>query len=111
MQTDWRVSLALLLIPNALNSLYLGPVFSSVQGLVALRHRAMASALLLFSQNLIGLGLGPLLFGALSDLLKPAYGGESVRYVLYGAALLGLIPALLFWLLRPKLHAELDQHG
>jgi MFS family permease len=108
---DWRISLALLLIPNVLNSLYYGPVFSSVQGLVALRHRAMASALLLFSQNLIGLGLGPLLFGALSDLLKPAYGGESVRYVLYGAALLGLIPALLFWLLRPRLHAELDQQG
>jgi MFS transporter, Spinster family, sphingosine-1-phosphate transporter len=109
--TDWRVSLVLLMLPNALNSLYYGPVFSSVQGLVALRHRAMASALLLFSQNLIGLGLGPLLFGALSDLLKPAYGGESVRYVLYGAATLGLVPALLFWLLRPKLHAELDKHG
>jgi MFS transporter, Spinster family, sphingosine-1-phosphate transporter len=109
--SDWRVSLALLMIPSVLNSLYYGPVFSSVQGLVALRHRAMASALLLFSQNLIGLGLGPLLFGVLSDLLKPTYGGESVRYVLYGAALLGLVPGLLFWLLRPGLHAELDKQG
>jgi MFS transporter, Spinster family, sphingosine-1-phosphate transporter len=108
---DWRLALVLLMVPAVMNSLYYGPVFSSVQGLVPLHQRAMASALLLFSQNMIGLGLGPLLFGALSDLLKPAYGGDSVRYVLYGAALLGLVPALLFWLLRPRLHAELDKHG
>lgn len=107
--SDWRIALALIMIPNVLNSLYYGPIFSSVQGLVAPRHRAVASAMLLFGQNLIGLGLGPLFFGMLSDLLKPAYGPESVRYVLYGAAFLGLVPAALFWTLRPRLHAELDR--
>lgn len=109
--SDWRMSLALLLVPTVLNSLYYGPVFSSVQGLVAPRHRAMASALLLLGQNLIGLGLGPLFFGMLSDWIKPGFGEESVRYVLYGAALLGLIPALLFWLLRPRLPGELDRNA
>ena len=109
--SDWRIALLVLMIPTALNSLYFGPVYSSAQGLVPLRHRATASAFLLFGQNLIGLGLGPLLFGMLSDQLQPAYGEESVRMVLYGASLLGLIPALLFWLLRPRLHAELDKHG
>ncbi len=108
--TDWRISLVLLMIPTVLNSLYYGPVYSSAQGLVPLRHRATASALLLFGQNLIGLGLGPLFFGMLSDWLKPTYGAESVRYVLYGAACLGLVPAILFWILRPRLHAELDRH-
>ena len=108
--TDWRMGLLLLMVPTVLNSLYYGPVFSSTQGLVALRHRAMASAVLLFCQNLIGLGLGPLFFGMLSDLIKPAFGDESVRYVLYGAALLGFVPAILFWMLRPRLHAELDRH-
>ncbi len=109
--SDWQTSLLLLLAPTLLNSLYYGPVFSSVQGLVAPRHRAMASALLLLSQNLIGLGLGPLFFGMLSDWIRPSFGDESVRYVLYGAALLGLIPALLFWLLRPGLPAELDRNA
>ena len=108
--TDWRMGLLLLMVPTVLNSLYYGPVFASTQGLVALRHRAMASAVLLFCQNLIGLGLGPLFFGMLSDLIKPAFGDESVRYVLYGAALLGFVPAILFWMLRPRLHAELDRH-
>lgn len=107
--TDWRIALVLLMLPTVLNSLYYGPVFSSTQGLVPLRHRAMASAVLLFCQNLIGLGLGPLFFGMLSDFLKPEFGAESVRYVLYGAACLGLVPAVLFWMLRPRLHAELDR--
>ncbi len=109
-QSDWQIALALMLLPAAFNALYFGPVYSSVQGLVPLHQRAMASAVLLFGQNLIGLGLGPLFFGMLSDWLKPEYGSDSVRYVLYGAALLGLVPALLFWILRPHLHAELDKH-
>lgn len=108
--TDWRLSLALLMVPTVLNSLYYGPVYASTQGLVPQHHRATASAFLLFCQNLIGLGLGPLVFGMMSDWLKPSFGEDSVRYVLYGAAVLGLIPALLFWLLRPRLHAELGKH-
>ena len=107
--SDWRLGIALLMLPSLLNSLYYGPVFSSAQGLVAQRHRAMASAMVLFSQNLIGLGLGPLFFGMLSDWFKPEYGAESVRYVLYGAAWLGLAPAVLYWLLRPRLAAEMDR--
>src|SRR3546814_7933777 len=40
-------------------------------GLVRPEARAMASAILLFVQNLVGLGLGPLLFGMASEMLKP----------------------------------------
>ncbi len=105
----WEVALAMLMIPTVLNSLYYGPTFSSVQGLVPLRTRAIASALLLFGQNLIGLGLGPLFFGMISDLLKPAYGEDSVRYVLYGAAWLSLVPAFFFWRCSLRLNTELDR--
>lgn len=107
---DWRVALALLFLPTLLNSLYYGPVYSSVQGLVPLRSRAMASALLLFFQNLIGLGFGPLLFGMLSDWIKPSFGEDSVQVVLYTATLLGLIPAIFFWRCSLRLNDELDRH-
>jgi predicted MFS family arabinose efflux permease len=110
MMTDWRVSLALIMIPTLLNSLYYGPTYSSVQGLVRPEARALASATLLFCQNLIGLGLGPLFFGMLSDGIKPFAGEESVRYVLYGAAFLGLIPAFFFWRCSLRLNTELDRH-
>ncbi len=109
LSTNWLVSAALLFVPYVLNSLYLGPTYSSAQGLVRVEARAMASAVLLFAQNLIGLGFGPLLFGMLSDAIKPMAGEESVRWVLYGAAWLGLVPAFFFWRASLRLNAELDQ--
>ena len=93
---DWRVAVALLIVPTILNSAYYGPAYACVQGLVRPQARAVAASIMLFGQNLIGLGFGPFLFGVLSDALAPAYGEESVRYVLYGAAWLGLIPAFFF---------------
>lgn len=107
----WQIALALLIIPTLCNSLYYGPVYSAAQGLVPIRSRAIAAATLLFFQNLIGLGLGPLFFGMLSDWLQPSFGAESVRYVLYGAAFLGLIPAFFFWRASLRLNEELDQKG
>lgn len=106
---DWRLALFLLFLPTLLNSLYYGPVYSSVQGLVPLRSRAMASAVLLFFQNLIGLGFGPLLFGMLSDEIKPSFGEDSVQVVLYTATLLGLVPAFFFWRCSLRLNDELDR--
>jgi MFS family permease len=99
----------LLIIPTICNSLYYGPTYSAAQGLVPIRSRAIAAAVMLFFQNLIGLGLGPLFFGMLSDLLQPEFGADSVRYVLYGAAFMGLIPAFFFWRASLRLNEELDQ--
>ena len=105
--SDWRVALALLAVPTVLNSLYYGPTYALAQQLVAPQARAMATAVMLFAQNLIGLGLGPLFFGMLSDIFKPMAGAESVQWVLFGAAWLGLVPALFFWLASQRLNTEL----
>lgn len=104
---DWRVAVALLIIPTILNSAYYGPAYACVQGLVRPQARAVAASIMLFGQNLIGLGFGPFLFGVLSDQLAPTYGQESVRHVLYGAAWLGLIPAFFFWRASLRLGREL----
>ncbi|MCL9999288.1 MAG: MFS transporter [Erythrobacter sp.] len=108
---SWPLALALIFVPQVFNSLYYGPCYSAAQGLVPMRARAIAAASLLFFQNLIGLGLGPLFFGMLSDWLQPTYGADSVRYVLYGAAVLGLVPAFFFWRCSLHLDRELDQKG
>jgi predicted MFS family arabinose efflux permease len=108
---DWRAALFILFVPTFLGSLYYGPTYSSVQGLTSPQSRAMASAVLLFFQNLIGLGLGPLLFGMLSDAIKPTFGEDSVRYVLYVGSLMSLIPAFFFWRCSLRLNEELDKKG
>jgi MFS transporter, Spinster family, sphingosine-1-phosphate transporter len=69
----------------------IGPLFATIQTLVPDRMRAMAFALIYLFANLIGMGLGPLLAGALSDALRPVVGEESLRY-----ALLALCPGY-FW--------------
>jgi MFS family permease len=74
---------------------YVGPTWSAVQGLVRLRMRATATALFLFVLNLVGLGLGPLVVGALNDLLAPRLGDAAIRWSLTAVSLLALPGALL----------------
>jgi MFS transporter, Spinster family, sphingosine-1-phosphate transporter len=44
--------------------------------------RALAAALLLLVANLIGLGVGPLAVGVLSDVLQTTHGRDSLRFAL-----------------------------
>ena len=79
-----------LAIPGAiLGPMYLGPTFAITQTLSPLVMRSLASAILLFILNLIGLGLGPLFAGFLSDLWRPEFGEESIRYSLLTLAVAG----------------------
>jgi hypothetical protein len=65
-----------------LSSLYLAPTYASVQSLVDASGRAFASAVTLFAVGGIGMGLGALVAGVLSDLLRPGLGDESLRWAL-----------------------------
>ena len=90
--TEPYFALVMLIVPAVLSNAYLGATIATVHGLVGLRMRALASAILFFILNIIGLGAGPSSVGLLSDLLNPAYGVESLRY-----ALLILVPLALVW--------------
>lgn len=68
-----------------------GPLFATIQTLVPPRMRAISLAIIYLFANLIGMGLGPLAAGALSDALRPQLGEESLRY-----ALLALCPGYLW---------------
>ncbi|WP_334163742.1 spinster family MFS transporter [Phenylobacterium sp.] len=95
------MALLLLAAASALNSSWYGPVFAAVQSIVRPQQKATAAAVHLFVVALIGLGLGPLIFGAVSDWLNGRGLGvaEGLRYAL----LLASIPAALlaifcFWM-------------
>ncbi|MCH2169491.1 MFS transporter [Myxococcota bacterium] len=71
------------LVPAAFfNTMWLGNSNAMVQGLAKPRMRAIASALNLAGNSGIGLGLGPLLVGIVSDWLQPSQGQDSLRYAL-----------------------------
>jgi MFS transporter, Spinster family, sphingosine-1-phosphate transporter len=70
------------LLPQALVYLWLGPVLTAVQHLVPAPMRGTASASFLLINNLIGVGLGSLTIGKLSDLLTPAFGQDALRHAI-----------------------------
>ncbi len=69
----------LFLLPQALVYIWLGPILTAVQHLVPAPMRATASAAFLLINNLIGVGLGSLTIGKLSDLLTPQFGNDALR--------------------------------
>jgi len=103
---DPWIAWPLLLIPNALNILWLGPVVTAVQHLVAQPLRATASASFLLINNLIGLGVGPTLIGALSDLFKERYGSEALRYAAVSVVGFYLVAGLLMLLAVKRLRTD-----
>lgn len=58
------------------------PAFAAIQSLVEERMRSIALAFIFMLANLIGLGLGPVAVGVVSDALAPSMGQESLRYAL-----------------------------
>lgn len=67
---------------------YIGPTYAMIQHLAPLRMRAVWAAITLLCVSLLGLGIGPYLVGVISDQLRPAYGGESLRWAMFSVALL-----------------------
>jgi MFS family permease len=103
---DAKTAFVLFLIPQAMAYVWLGPVLSAIQQLVEPAHRATASALFLLINNLIGLGGGIYLLGALSDFLLPRYGQEALRYSMLYSLGLYLVSAVLLMLAGPRLRKD-----
>ena len=103
------ISLLALAVVTLLGSIWYGPVFASAQSLVAARTRATASAVLLFVINLIGLGLGPLAAGLISDGFAGAYGAaEGLRYALITVGFAGLLAVPAFLMAARTLRRDLE---
>ena len=79
---DWRLATIFHCFDVGLNAAFAGPTLALIQTLVPARMRAVAASIVLSLVSLIGMGLGPLLVGALSDALVPPFGAASLRYAL-----------------------------
>jgi MFS transporter, Spinster family, sphingosine-1-phosphate transporter len=80
--TDYHVAFAALALGSLGGNMAQGPIYAAIQSLVPSPMRAVAIALVYLFANLIGMGLGPLAVGALSDALLGSFGNESLRYAL-----------------------------
>jgi len=98
MSNSILLTFTVLLVPTALGLIWLGPVISVIQHLVPPNMRATTSAIFLFINNLIGIGLGTFAIGLLSDLLAVQYGDDSLRYSILAGTGFYIVASALFFL-------------
>lgn len=82
-----------------------------IQTLSPVNMRAVSSAIKMLCLNLIGLSLGPLLVGVLSDLLTPDHGEDALGVALAYFTLVGLWGCLHFWLCGKALEKQAAQRS
>lgn len=75
-----HLALAFLLLSNFIGMLSLGPIYALIQGLIPDSMRAMAVAVVYLIINFIGMGLGPLSVGILSDLFSSLSLADPLGY-------------------------------
>lgn len=80
------------LFPGIFTTSYMGASLAVLHGAVEPRMRATASALFFLVLNIIGLGCGPTLVGAVSDYLAPTQGVSAL-----GNAVLYVVPIACLW--------------
>ena len=99
------------LIPSALQLVWLGPVIMAIEQLVPRTMRSLASAVFLFINNLLGLGLGALVIGVTSDQLAAHFGSASLRYAILGGTGFYVLAACLFLLAAARLQRDFEPFG
>lgn len=100
-----------IVVVTALTNTYLGPSLAMCHALVPPAMRALTSAILFFVLNMIGLGGGPLVAGALSDVFQESYGTDGLRYALVVVATISATGIGFFVLAARRLPEDLARRG
>lgn len=83
-------------------------MFAALHAICGSARRALAVALMFFFANLIGLGLGPVLSGALSDMFSAVHGAVGLRYALMLVLILLLPGAWVMYLCGRQLPLDIE---
>ena len=108
---DGLTAMACLVLPVMLGNFYQATTFAQTQTLVGLNMRSVASAILLFTLNIIGLALGPSAVGILSDMLAPTYGDDSLGWALMICGFGNLWAAFHYWRAGTHFPGDLKRVG
>ena len=101
------VCIAAMAISKICWTTYLAPCIAMSHGLVGIRMRALASAILFLVLNLVGLGLGPLVIGWLSDQLAGGFGKTALVYSLHVSFIMLLLAIFCFWIGSKRISEDL----
>lgn len=107
---DSQNTLAFLFFGTLFAASYLGPTIAITHILLPPHMRAMGSAVLFFILNLIGLGLGPVFTGMVSDLFTPTYGtADGIRYAMMTTSLFAILAAVTYSVAATELLKDVNE--
>ncbi len=106
---NYYLALAWLGLSTLTGSAVSGPQFAVIESLMPARMQSVAVALIYLVGNLVGLGLGPWVTGALSDALRPWLGEESLRYALLLLSPICVWSGWHFWAAAKTVTEDLEQ--
>jgi len=95
---DLTTAIALFIIPGFAANYAIGPTIAMIQTLSPPHMRAVSAAIKMLLLNLIGMGLGPLLVGIISDLLASTHPENTLGVALSYFTIVGLWGSVHFWL-------------
>lgn len=102
------VALACYAPAAVVSGMWLGPTIAISQTMARPQMRALSSALLFFIINLIGMGLGPIVVGSLSEHAAPWLGANSIRYAILSVVTVSASASALHYFLAARtLRADL----
>lgn len=100
-----------LILNGALAAAWYGPSYAAVQGVVPSHMRATAVALFALVTTIVGLGVGPVALGLMSDVFATVAGlgpGEGLRWALLTSIGAYPISFLLFWRARRTIASDME---
>lgn len=83
--------------------------YSAISQMVTASERSVAAALLNLFMTLLGVGIGPLVTGMLSDFFSQTHGQEGLRWALTGVVCMFLLTVVFFTLAIRPYKARLQQ--
>ncbi|MOA13625.1 hypothetical protein D3C78_1336860 [compost metagenome] len=84
------------------------PSFGAMSHLFPANRLAQGTALYFMGVTLLGVGLGPLVVGVLSDLFSQSMGAEALRYALAATIALLVLPCLCLAIALPRYRRQVD---
>lgn len=90
---------------------HVAPVYAMNQAVVKVRTRSLAVAIQLLVVNLFGLGLGPVVVGALNDALRPEYGDGAIRYTMMIAAVTHVMACVFYFVSARTVREDIDRQN
>jgi MFS family permease len=83
------------------------PCLGAISHLFPATRLAQATAIFVMSMTLLGVGIGPLLIGMLSDYFAPTLGAEALRYALASSVSLLALASVFLCLALPRYRAQM----